>query len=304
MRAIYTMLRVPNLLIIAVTFFILRFLIFIPVYSAYSSTPFMSNAEYMVMVIITICIAAAGYIINDYFDVATDRINKPGQQIIGKQITSGQARTTAVLFSLLAFIAAIGLSVVMQGWLPASLLILALVVAWWYAVHLKRTFLWGNIAVSCMSAGTLAMAWLIEMQNTTISDEGSGIITNIVTAISIFAFMLSLQREIVKDIEDMEGDKMIRCQSLPLVKGVPFTKTILLMLAAITFILLVAAQIYLFNFGRNFAIAWLFFAVQIPLVFFVIKLTKAETKTDFHFLSSMLKWIMVGGIGSVIAGQF
>jgi 4-hydroxybenzoate polyprenyltransferase len=304
MRAIYTMLRVPNLLIIAVTFFILRFLIFIPIYSAYSAKPGMGEAEYMIMVIITMCIAAAGYIINDYFDVATDRVNRPKQQIIGKQITSGQARTTALLFSLLVVFASIGLSIAMHDWLPASLLILALAVAWWYAVHLKRTFLWGNIAVSCMSAGTLAMAWLIESHYSTINVEGSGIITNIVTAISIFAFLLSLKREIVKDIEDMEGDKMIRCQSLPLVKGVPFTKTILLILASITFILLVAAQIYLFHFGRNVALVWLLIAVQIPLAFFAIKLTKAETKTDFHFLSSMLKWIMVGGIGSVIAGQF
>lgn len=304
MRAIYTMLRVPNLLIIAVTFFILRFLVFMPVYSAFSATPGMGETEYMVMVIITMCIAAAGYIINDYFDVATDRVNKPKQQIIGKQITAGQARTTALLFSLLGVFASIGLSIAMHDWLPASMLILALAVAWWYAVHLKRTFLWGNIAVSCMSAGTLAMAWLIEIQNTAINAEGSGIITSIVTAISIFAFLLSLQREIVKDIEDMEGDKMIRCKSLPLVKGVPFTKAILLILAAITFILLVAAQIYLFHFGRNIALVWLLIAVEIPLTFFAFKLTKAVTKTDFHYLSSMLKWIMVGGIGSVIAGQF
>jgi 4-hydroxybenzoate polyprenyltransferase len=272
MRAIYTMLRVPNLLIIAITFFILRFLVFMPVYSAFSATPGMGEPEYMVMVIITMCIAAAGYIINDYFDVATDRVNKPKQQIIGKLITTGQARTTALLFSLLAIFSAAGLSIVMHNWLPASLLILALAVAWWYAVHLKKTFLWGNIAVSCMSAGTLAMAWLIERQNSTINAEGSGIITKIVTAISIFAFLLSLMREIVKDIEDMEGDKMIRCQSLP--------------------------------FSRIFAVMWLAAAVEIPLVLFLIKLKKAEIKTDFHFLSSMLKWIMVGGIGSVVAGQF
>ena len=304
MRAIYSMFRVPNLLIIAVTFFILRFLVFMPVYSAFSATPGMGEPEYMVMVIITMCIAAAGYIINDYFDVATDRVNKPKQQIIGKLITTGQARTTAFLFSLLAIFSAAGLSIVMQNWLPASLLILALAVAWWYAVHLKKTFLWGNIAVSCMSAGTLAMAWLIERQNSTINAEGSGIITNIVTAISIFAFLLSLMREIVKDIEDMEGDKMIRCQSLPLVKGVRFTKTMLFILALITFILLVVTQIYLLQFSRFFAVMWLAAAVEIPLVLFLIKLKKAEIKTDFHFLSSMLKWIMVGGIGSVVAGQF
>jgi 4-hydroxybenzoate polyprenyltransferase len=169
---------------------------------------------------------------------------------------------------------------------------------------LKKSFLWGNIAVSCMSAGTIAMAWIIEKQCSILPSEVSDTISAIIVSISVFAFMLSVLREIVKDMEDMEGDKLIHCRSLPIVKGLPFTKKVLILLVAITLVLLGITQVYLLHFDKTVAAIWLFLAVEIPLVYFLLKLQKAQSGTDFHSLSSMLKLIMVGGIASVIAGQF
>ena len=83
MRTIFSMLRVPNLLIIALTFLLLRYLVFIPVYSGFSINPGMGSLHYMLMITATLLIAAAGYISNDYFDVITDRFNKPDKQYIG-----------------------------------------------------------------------------------------------------------------------------------------------------------------------------------------------------------------------------
>lgn len=304
MRAIIQMLRIPNLLIIAFTFFILRYLVFIPVYAGYHMIAGMENLQYSLMVIITMIIAATGYISNDYFDVETDRINKPQKLYIGNRITSVSVFSTALILSTIAVIAAICLSYATKSWLPATLLLIALAVTWWYAVSLKRTLLWGNIAVSCMTAGTIVMAWVVEKQTSAFNPQASILITNIVTAISIFAFLLSLLREIVKDMEDMEGDKLIGCKSLPLIKGVDFTKTILLILAGFTFVLLIAAQIFLLKYEKISAILWLVLTVEIPLVYFVIKLQKAVHKTDYHQLSNLLKWIMVGGIVTIIAAQF
>jgi 4-hydroxybenzoate polyprenyltransferase len=184
------------------------------------------------------------------------------------------------------------------------LLLIALAVTWWYAIRLKRSFAWGNLAVACMSAGTIALAWLIEFQSSGVQGEPAWIITGIVTGISVFAFMLSLMREIVKDIEDMEGDKLIGCKSLPIVKGIPFTKKSLLLLFAITLVLLIVAQVYLLLFHKYMAAVWLVLCVEIPLTGFATALKKSQSKQDFHKLSTLLKWIMVGGIASMIAGQF
>jgi 4-hydroxybenzoate polyprenyltransferase len=304
MRTIYTMLRVPNLLIIALTFLLLRYFVFNPVYSAYSITPGMGSLQYLLMITATILIAASGYISNDYFDVITDEINKPDKKYIGLQITASTALSTSIVFSLFALVPGIWLALSIQNLLPAILLLIALAIAWWYAISLKKSLLWGNMAVAGMSAGTIAMAWIIENQCSHVQDVPFRIITGIITVISIFAFLLSMMREIVKDIEDMEGDSLINCRSLPIVKGISFTKTILLVFTVITISFLIIAQIYLVQFSRLIAAVWLLIFVEIPLIFFIKSLTSATKKADYHKLSTLLKWIMIGGIGSIIAGQF
>lgn len=304
MRTVYYMLRVPNLLIITLTFLLLRYFVFIPVYSTYSISPGMESLYYQLMITATILIAAAGYISNDYFDVVTDKINKPGKQYIGLQITAVTALSTSIIFSFFAIALGIWLASLMQSWLPAILLLTALTVAWWYALKLKKSFIWGNIAVASMSAGTIVMAWVIEDQYMQISGEPFSIITGIITAISIFAFLLHLLREVVKDIEDMEGDRLINCKSLPIVKGIPVTKTILIILSVITLLFLTIAQIYMVQFSRFISVIWLLICVEIPLVYFLKSLKAANVKADYHRLSSLLKWIMIGGMGSIIAGQF
>jgi len=264
----------------------------------------MGNLQYLLMITATILIAAAGYISNDYFDVATDRINKPGKQYIGIKIAPASALAMALVLSLFAIIFAIALAISVQNLLPAALLLLALAVAWWYAIRLKKSLVLGNIAVACMSAGTIAMAWLIEDQYSHIGDEPFRIITGIITAITFFAFILSLMREIVKDLEDIEGDKLISCRSLPIVKGISYTKTLVLLLSAITLILMLIAQFYLLEFLKYPAAIWLLISGEIPVILFMLKLKKADKKQDFHNLSRMLKWIMLGGMGTIVAGQF
>lgn len=304
MRTIFTMLRVPNLLIIALTFLLLRYLVFIPVYSTYSMHPGMDSLSYLIMITATILIAAAGYISNDYFDVATDRINKPQKQYIGIHFTPGSTFAIALFFSFFSTVLAIWLAMIIRSWLPAVLLLSALIVAWWYALKLKKSLMWGNLAVASMSAGTIAMAWIIENQFSQVSGEPFRLITGIITFITIFAFLLSLLREIVKDIEDIEGDRLINCKSLPIVKGIAFTKATLLTISVTTLILLLVAQAYLLTHIRILAAIWLLIAVEIPFVYFLIKLGKADKKVDFHKLSSMLKWIMLGGMATIVAGQF
>ena len=304
MHIILRMIRIPNLLIIAFTFLIIRYLVFIPYYSAYSLKPGVEDFEYMALIILTLLIAASGYVSNDYFDVVTDQINKPGKHYIGKFISPGQTFATALFLSIIALIGTVWLSFELQSWLTFLLLSLALAVAWWYAVYLKKTFLLGNLSVSFMSAGTIVMAWLIERQNIDLPDSALYQISGIVAAISIFAFLLTLLREIVKDVEDIEGDRLILCKSLPIVKGVVYTKKVLWLISILTLLLLLVTQFFLFQYSRTTAIVWLAVAVELPLVYFVILLAKAESKYDFHKLSSLLKWIMVAGMGTLIAGQF
>jgi 4-hydroxybenzoate polyprenyltransferase len=263
----------------------------------------MGGLDFLLMVTATILIAAAGYLSNDYFDIETDSVNKPEKQYIGKKISSGSTLALSLVLSFTAAILAVFLAFKIGSLISAGLLLFALFVTWWYAILLKKSFLWGNIAVSCMSAGTIAMAWIIEKQCSEIPQALSAIITKVIVGISVFAFLLSLMREIVKDMEDIKGDKLIGCHSVPLVRGVEFTKKLLQTLAAITFVFLFIAQVQLYQYSRYVAVLWLFVFVEMPLAYFAHKLGKAVSKQDFHKLSSLLKWIMLGGMGSIIAGQ-
>ena len=304
MRTIFNMLRVPNLLIIAFTFLLLRYFVFIPVYSAFSVTSGMGSLQYLLMITSTILIAGAGFVSNDYFDVITDRVNKPHKQYIGIKLKAGSALTIAILLSIVASFFAIWLAVLNRSVIPAILLTMALLVTWWYAMRLKKSFVWGNMAVAFMSAGTIAMAWIIENQISQTPDQPFRLITGIIAAITIIALLLNFIREIVKDIEDIEGDKLINCRSLPIVKGIPFTKSIVFFLSCFTIILLIIVQSNLLNFSRLPAVIWLLVSAEIPLIYFLFALRKAEQKPDYHKLSTLLKLIMVGGIASIVAGQF
>jgi 4-hydroxybenzoate polyprenyltransferase len=264
----------------------------------------MGSLQYLLMITSTLLIAGAGFVSNDYFDVITDRVNKPNKQYIGIKLKPGSALAIALLLSAFASVLAIWLSVLNQSLIPAILLILALLVTWWYAMKLKKSFVWGNLAVAFMSAGTIAMAWIIENQVSQTPYQPFSLITGIVTAISIIALLLSLIREIVKDIEDIEGDRLINCKSLPIVKGIPFTKSVVFLISCITIILLMIVQFYLWEFSKFPAIIWLFISVEIPMIYFLAALSKAEQKADFHKLSTLLKLIMVGGMASIVAGQF
>lgn len=304
MRTIFNMLRVPNLLIIAFTFLLLRYFVFIPVYSAFSVTSGMGSLQYLLMITSTILIAGAGFVSNDYFDVITDRVNKPHKQYIGIKLKAGYALAIAILLSIVASFFAIWLAFLNQSVIPAILLTMALLVTWWYAMQLKKSFIWGNMAVAFMSAGTITMAWIIENQVSHTPDQPFRLITGIIAAISLIALLLNFIREIVKDVVDIDGDRLINCRSLPIVKGIPFTKSFVFFLSCITFILLIIAQFYLLKFSRLPAVIWLLVSAEIPLIYFLIALRRAEQKADFHKLSTLLKLIMVGGIVSIVAGQF
>lgn len=304
MRTIVNMLRLPNLLIIAFTLLLIRHFLFIPVYHSAGILPVTTALQYRLMIVATMLIAAAGYISNDYFDVIADRVNKPRRQYIGTRISAASALAYAFILSTASVAIAAWLSVNMKSLIPLLILATALAVAWWYAARLKKSFLWGNIAVSCMSAGTIVMAWLIEQIGSNLPTQESKSISLIVIAVSVFAFLLSLLREIVKDLEDIEGDKMIGCHSLPITIGISSTRKTLYVLSAVTTALLIYTQAQLLHNSRVFAAAWLLMAVVVPMIYFVVLLGKSQSKKDFHKLSTLLKWIMLGGMLTLPAGHF
>jgi 4-hydroxybenzoate polyprenyltransferase len=244
----------------------------------------------------TAMVAAAGYIINDYMDVKLDLINKPNQVIVGKSISRRWAMFLHFLLSAGAFF--IGLSISKKigfAVLCCSFLL------WIYSQFLKKTYLTGNILVSLLSASSLLILFLFKTNEL----QSYGIYSY-----AGFAFIITLIREIIKDMEDMKGDHAYQSKTLPIVSGIRKTKTILYLLIGSLFTLCIFNMVLFGSMAYSSKIAsigyqvYLFCTVLIPLFFCYKGIKIADTKKAFGKLSFQFKLIMLFGILSMVFWRF
>lgn len=228
----------------------------------------------------TIMIAAAGYIINDYYDIKIDLINKPQRVVIGKSIT----RRYALLFhSLLSFGGVvIGL---LLDWRIGIVNLFSSTLLWWYSNHLKRLPFVGNLAVAFLTGVSIGIVDLLYHQPNTL-----------VLGYALFAFAMTLIREIIKDMEDWKGDNTFGCRTLPIVWGMRKTKQLLyLLLVSFVLAVILINEIYVHLPIYYFAV-FLF----LPLGYLVAKLVRADTIRDYEKLSSLCKYLMLLGICTMV----
>lgn len=295
--------RAGNLLIIAATLYVLRIFIFDTYLSFCHYKPLIGNGLFLALVLAMILIAAAGYVINDYFDQSIDGINKPEKQIVGTLVPAKQAQ------NLFYALSGIGILIfVIASWKVSSinLVIIPIITAmmlWYYSFKYKRLFLWGNIVVAFLSAFIIVVYWLFEffaMKHHAIAMVDCNKVFTTITQISFiyfgFAFIVSLIREIVKDVVDIEGDRSHSRKTLPIVLGVSKTKRVIFSLIAFFFASVTFLQIKLYLSDSVWIVIYSIVMISVPIIYVFAKLLKAESKEDFSFISTLLKVIMVLGI--------
>ena len=227
----------------------------------------------------TVAIAAAGYIINDYYDIKIDLINKPERVVIGKSITR---RYAILLHTVLSFAGVVfGLAL---SWKIAAVNFFCATVLWWYSNNLKRQPFVGNFVVALLTGVAI---WLVD------SLYKTGHVAIITYA--LFAFFMTLIREIIKDMEDLKGDHTFGCQTLPIVWGMRKTKYFIYgLLAAFGTTVLVLNYYF-----RGVPVEYILLVLYIPLVWFLVRLIVADTKKDYAWLSGFCKFILLLGIFSM-----
>lgn len=184
--------------------------------------------DFILLVLSTVLIAAAGNIINDYFDVKADRVNKPDLLIIDKYIKRRWAIVFNWVFNSLGLIIALYLGWKYRVWLLAIIPFVSINLLWFYSMYFKRTLILGNVIVAFLT-GIVPMYILLFNEEVSAFDN----MGSIVVAFSCYAFGLNLIREIVKDIADIKGDLLLNSKSMPIVFGVRNTRLILFGLFAI-----------------------------------------------------------------------
>jgi 4-hydroxybenzoate polyprenyltransferase len=228
----------------------------------------------------TVLIAAAGYIINDYYDVKIDLINKPDRVVVGKKIT----RRYAILFHTILSFIGIGLGLFLS-WQIAAINFLCAFLLWLYSNQLKRQPFIGNVVVAALTGLSILLLEVLYKSN-----------SQMIVIYSLFAFFITLVREIVKDIEDLKGDNTFGCKTLPIIWGIRKTKLFLyVLLAAFAAGVLVLNQMY-----SQLPLFYFLICLFGPLGWLLVRLIRADTVKEFYRLSQLCKIIMLLGITSMI----
>ncbi|HIP31614.1 MAG TPA: hypothetical protein EYG86_02510 [Crocinitomicaceae bacterium] len=267
----------------------------------------LSSLPFFLLVSSTILIAAAGNIINDYFDIKADRINKPERLIIGKHVKRRVAIVSHWGINFLAFSIAAYLSYVMNSFLYLFIHLLSINILWFYSMKGKRLFFTGNVLIALLTAMvTLLVGFYFHQVYAMSSAEFNSdylpflgelkhnYIFYISLGLACFAFILNLAREIVKDMEDVEGDKKLPAKTLPIVLGYAKSKVVAAVVLSGT---IIGSFIIWLN---TDSLNLLSLAPILLSAFFVVLcyvlLPKANSKKDYRRINHLIKLAMVSGM--------
>ena len=304
--ALLKLFRWQNLIMVALTQYLFRYCIIQALFNSAGKALAITHLDFFLLVLATVLISAAGYAINDYFDLRIDRINKPERIIVGRLINRRSAILSHWILSTAGVIIGVYLSWKVQYWPVAIIFMLVPLVLWLYSIRFKRSFFIGNLTVAALSAMIIGLVWLVEFRAVSLQFEVGELIYHVNSftwLYAFFAFFTTFIREIIKDMEDYAGDKKIGCRSVAIVLGLKPTHDLVM---ALLILLMSFVGLYAFILGTQTKFVLLFyflFLVLLPLAYLLLQVKKTHNYWDFGFIQRMLKLIMLAGVLSM-AVQF
>ena len=279
------LIRLNNLLLIALTQGLVQFFIL--------EEDIVSN--FVLLLLVTFFISASGYIINDIFDVKSDRINKK-YLIIGNYISARNAIFWYYLFSSIAIILAIYLLYLNKDFYLFIIFLSSVWILWWYSKRYKHSFIIGNFIVSLLTSLCVFNVFLVNVND----DSNDSFI--LILMFSVFSFLLTFAREIIKDLEDVEGDKLMNSQNIASTLSVTQSKQIVTgILTLFLFLVLIVCYYFLIEITSPKSISIFVYSLLLFIIslFSIFKVSKSEKNEDYSYISSLLKLIMLLGLLSI-----
>ena len=305
MKYFFNLIRWKNLLIIALVQYLVRYALLIPFRESHGVMTTLSDFNFFLLVLASMCIAAGGYVINDIYDVETDRINKPNKLIINKHITEKNATTIFIVLNIIG----VGLGFYLSNSIGKSaffsIFFIASALLYIYSTSLKQIAVVGNVVVSIVVALSVLLVGIFELIPA-MNGSNKAVQTtfiNIIRDYAIFAFMINLVREMVKDIEDIDGDHNAGIDTLPVVIGRERANKVVFFLSLIP-IISVIYYVVTYLFKQQLVVGYFLVLVIAPLIYISIKLFSAEQKSHYKHISLMLKLVMLTGMLSLLLYTF
>lgn len=299
--AFLKLVRYQNLLMIILTQTLIKYGLF----NVSGVTITLSGLGFILLCFATVCLAASGNIINDIYDLESDKINKPNRILLGTKISVKTANTLFIVLSVLG----VGIGFYLSNLIGkpgfSAIFIIISALLYLYATYLKHIILIGNLVISFLVAFSIIIVGLYDLMPaiTPENKQTQSVIFSIILNYALFAFLINWLREIVKDQEDIKGDYKAGRNTLPIALGAKRTNLILFLIGLIPLIAVIY-YLYQYLFQNSWAVLYALFLIVAPLLYFLINVWTAETKKDYSKLSSLLKIIMFFGILSIGLYQF
>ncbi len=291
------LIRWKNLVMLALIQLLFRYVYF----PAFSVETTLSNFNFSILVFTTLIIAAAGYIMNDIYDIEADIINKPNKVLIHKKISKSKAHFLYNIFNSIGLLSGLYLAFIINNLPFVAIFVITIMLLKVYNSDLKKRPLIGNLLVSSLVSLSILIVGVFDIIPS-ITKENSidqYYAFRVLIDYAAFAFILMLLREMVKDIEDVNGDKKMKMKTLPIIFGRKNMNTAIFIFS---FVPLILITFYSFNSFSNvpFVLAYMLIVVLFPLLYFMTKILYAKSKEDYILASKLLKIIMLLGMLSIV----
>ena len=300
------MVRWSNLLFLAALIWLMEKWVEVPILDKAAFGEQLPWYIVLLLMLATVLIAAGGYVINDYFDVKIDRINRPDEVIVTRTVSKPAAMRLSIILSGLGIGFGVVLAILLRSMTFAILFIIIPGLLWFYSSSYKRLFMIGNLIISLLAALT---PMIVAMANVAILQLRYATILPYTTLVhdlyawlggfALFAFLLTWIREIVKDMQDQMGDRELECHSMPVVWGDQWTKLFVTVLIVLTLAIIGYLWYQVLPFERawsSLSTRYIVFGVVIPLLGSLGLLWSAKIPSDYKTCQQLVKFTMLLGM--------
>ncbi|MCC7051351.1 MAG: geranylgeranylglycerol-phosphate geranylgeranyltransferase [Bacteroidia bacterium] len=304
MKDFLRLIRWSNLLMVALTMYLMRYAVIWPMLRINNFKLQVKEIDFILIVLSTVLVTAAGYIINDYFDIRIDSLNKPTSNPIGKSIQRRTAMFLHLVFNALAY----GLIFIVCyriGNIKLSLIyLIAMGVLWFYSTNFKKQLVVGNLVVAFLAGMIPLLVGLFEVPLLNLRYQevineyhySFNSIAYFIIAFSFFSFISNLCREIIIDAEDEFGDRSFGAETIPVIFGLSTTNKIIFLLGVLQSAILGYLQYMQWQSNDKISFYFMLVALQIPILIIAFKALRAKNKEHYRLLSKWCKVYMFLGL--------
>jgi 4-hydroxybenzoate polyprenyltransferase len=301
--AMLRLVRWPNLVIIGFIFLLVKTQVVDVLHSVTLLSSCLTGLHWWLMALATVLIAASGNVVNDIFDQDIDAYNRPDDRTVGVSVSEEAAWNLYYVLSGAGLSAGILLAYLLGNVSNGLIFLLALGGLWFYSYSYKRQFLIGNLVVALLAGLVVYLPVFFEMMcNPHLWRQLPWM--PFLMAYALFAVLSTLIREIIKDLEDMDGDRRMSCSTVPLVIGIKATKALVTLLTLTLIAAVARYQTVKWEANEMLSFIYLTAVVQLPALLMLSSLWKANDALGFRMASRLAKVMIIGGISSMLLFRF